>query len=163
MMTFTWGPVVNVCPSLLYHIETNCGIILLCPENTTATTITCLRDTTIASNECLFAVRAGIMYGSNRTIIGTESSISLRLSGEIKWSDSNIVTSYNVNLTACGCLNLPLVPGVPVAQAIPYYSHSNQHLIYIHTSFNKTVPSVMCGKHLFYFACLYLHGRKTSQ
>ena len=82
MMTFTWGPVTNLCPSLLYQIDTNSGII--CPGNTTtATTITCLRVTTIASNECSFTVRASTMCGINRTIIGTESSISLRLSGKI--------------------------------------------------------------------------------
>ena len=51
------------------------------------------------------------------------------------------ISSYNVNLT--GCLNLPLVPGAPVVQAIPYYSHNNQHLILIHAIFNKTVPSVL--------------------
>ena len=27
-----------------------------------------------------------------------------------------------------------------MVQVVPYYSHSNQHLITIHTTFNKTVP-----------------------
>ena len=83
MMTFTWGPVANLCPSLLYQIDTNCGII--CPENTSIATITCLRVTKIISNECLFSVRASTLCGSNRTIVGTELSITLRLilSGKI--------------------------------------------------------------------------------
>ena len=83
MMTFTWGLAANLCPSLLYQIETNCGI--MCPENTTIATITCLRVTTIVSNECLFSVRASTICGNNRTIMGTESSIPLRLrlSGKI--------------------------------------------------------------------------------
>ena len=79
MMTFTLGSVANICPSssLLYQIETDCGII--CPENTTVATITCFRVTTIVSNECWFSVRASTMCGSNTTIMGTESSIPLRL------------------------------------------------------------------------------------
>ena len=36
-------------------------------------------------------------------------------------------------------LTFSLVPGTPAVQAIPYYSHSNQELIVIHTTFNKTV------------------------
>ena len=83
MMTFTWGPAANLCPSLLYQIETDCGII--CPGNTTTSTITCLTVTTFVSNECSFSVRASTICGSNRIIVGTESSISLRLrlSGKI--------------------------------------------------------------------------------
>ena len=83
MITFTWGPAVNMCPFLQYHIETNCGI---CLENTTAdTTITCSRIimSTIDSNtnDCSFAVHASTMCGTNKTVIGTDSSISLRLNG----------------------------------------------------------------------------------
>ena len=81
MITFTWDPVVNTCPSLQYHIDTNCGI--LCPDNTTTdTTITCSRVTAISSNNCSFAVYASAMCGINTTV-GTESSISLRLNGRI--------------------------------------------------------------------------------
>ena len=82
MMTFTWDPVANLCPSILYHIETNCG---MCIENiTTDTTVTCSRITTIASNNnCSFAVHASAMCGMSRTIFGIESSISLKLSGKI--------------------------------------------------------------------------------
>jgi hypothetical protein len=83
MITFTWDPVANLCSTLLYNIETSCGIIV-CPENTTTrATTTCLRITsTSSSEECSFAVHASTMCGINRTLTGRESSISLRLRGK---------------------------------------------------------------------------------